>query len=350
MKKGFMHIIEIVLVTLLLFFIFSQFIYIPRTTSNWSETKLRLTANDILSVLESSDVDWFDANKVKEAIADLQNKNIVPGNIIYSITLDNVVKPEIKVACVMCSDDEIELITEALSDFAWNGVNVHFIIQKEDSLDKAFYPYYDVVVIMSQEDLTTSNTDAMQNFLDLDKGIVEVFDVSSYDNNQRAFFGINDSSTNANNLNDIKFSPEVKRAGSQIYDIYKLFTNMKEGGEFPSDYVFPPSGFLETTENTTWIVNKSELVLFQEGTGVAACVARYYVMNGVGRTAWLSRGDLNMRNQQVFLKSLVTWAAGNVYKVIESRIASPVSSSIYKTLNDNAFQGIKITLTLGYPF
>ncbi|MBN2042844.1 MAG: hypothetical protein JW754_03480 [Candidatus Aenigmarchaeota archaeon] len=350
MKKGFMHIIEIVLVTLLLFFIFSQFIYIPRTSSDWSDTKLRIMANDVLQILESGGINWFDPDEVKSAIADLQAKDIVPGNIIYSLTLENVVKPEIKVGCTKCTSQDIEALTESLTDFRWNGIDVHFIVQNEDTLESAFYPYYDVVVLMNQEAFTPANTEAMQNYLDLDKGIVEVFDVSTHDGNQFAFFGIEGGTTNADDMNDIKFSPEARRAGSNIYDIYKLFTNINDGGELDMDYLFPPAGFLETTENTVWVENKSEVVLFQEGTGAAACVVRYYVINGVGRTAWVSGGDLLRSEQQVLLKSVITWAAGDVHKVIESRISNPVSASIYKTVNENAFQGIKITLTVGYPF
>ncbi len=349
MKKGFMHIIEIVLVTLLLFFIFSQFVSIPKTATDWPETKLFLMARDVLEVLDERDVDWLNETEVKGNITELQDKGMIPGNIIYSLRAENVIKPDMRVACAGCTEEDYGNLTSVLEGFEWNGKEINFTVQREENFGSSFYPYYDVVVIMDGS--LPQDTDSMENFLGMDKGIVGIFE-PSFTPSQEKYFGVMEGGTTAG-TGEVRFSPEARRAGSQIYGIYKVFTNMgADGEEFPLEYGFSNTerDFLESGEKTIWDEGRSEVVLIQEGSGVAACISRYYVSDGKGRIAWVSGGNFSRTDYSSLVKSLVCWAAGDEVNVIESKISEPVSASIYRSMNQDAFQGARITLTVGYPF
>lgn len=67
-KKGFMHIVEVLLIIVLVFFVFTQFASIPSISDEWSRTKLSTLAGDALKTLEAKGVDWFNGTQIENTL------------------------------------------------------------------------------------------------------------------------------------------------------------------------------------------------------------------------------------------------------------------------------------------
>ncbi|MCJ7816714.1 MAG: hypothetical protein MUP55_02550 [Candidatus Aenigmarchaeota archaeon] len=48
MRKGFLHVVEIVIVGLMAFLVILQFSYVPKQNIDWGGMKLSTQANDVL--------------------------------------------------------------------------------------------------------------------------------------------------------------------------------------------------------------------------------------------------------------------------------------------------------------
>jgi len=76
MKKAFIHIVEIVVISLVVFFVILQFSVLPKIEKDWSRTKLVLQGNDILFTLNKQGIDWSDSAKVKGEFSKLLRPNV----------------------------------------------------------------------------------------------------------------------------------------------------------------------------------------------------------------------------------------------------------------------------------
>lgn len=217
--KGFMHIVEILLVIVLLFIVFTQFATIPSISGDAPKTKLNLISKDILKAFEKKGVDWFNRTELENEF-----NQTLPGNIIYSVLLKNVIKPEIIVEC-LCNDQEMQIIQDILdpNDFMLNDVNISFIVIQVTDIDELFSLDSDVVLIYGYEDFS-QNPYYLRNFLNYDKGVIEIFDVnlSTIDSVQRDTFGL-DSNENSYQDRDIEFSDSSLDNGRELNKIYDYF-------------------------------------------------------------------------------------------------------------------------------
>ena len=501
--KGFMHIVEVLLIVLLVFFVFSQFASIPRISDDWSRTKLSLMGSDVLRALEMKGTDWFDKTEVEYEL-----NRTLPKNLVYSVLLENVIKPEIVIGC-LCSDSEMNVINDILypGSFFINDEKVEFEVIGVDDPSELFSLDFDVALVYGYEDFSI-NPYPLRNFLNYDRGIVEISDNPVIDSVQNTTFGLGLSGTTSGsyeitfsdssrengkelnkiydyfhhiplfyssfeslgqwreesgkaNISDIgKPGPSVKLTGSDCLSIntliYTKFYNSFKRGEIDFDAYLDENASLfvglgeyyaslstnessgydsfydqsmnpigsdtsHLTEPWRWnhikimakgndlmLYNKGErvaivpasvsspsnisffnlcgeayvdnvrvtheesyrfgnfldnenttqsrgdvnkILLEQEWTDSPACIINYNVEGiGKGRTVWLSENPSYDSGYKTLVKSLVSWAAGNKYRVIKANIKRPVSSRIYKPLNKDMFQNMKISLELGYLY
>jgi hypothetical protein len=216
MKKGFMHVVEIILVAILVFFVFTQFSSIPSVSTEWSDTKLSVLGDDILSSLESKGIDWFSRTEVQNEL-----DKALPKNMINSVFLENVIKPEIRIGC-LCKGHENDL--EEMLKPGWfivNDVNVSFETEYVNDLDELFSLDYDVAVLFGNQDLEGYKY-PLRNFLNYGKGIVEIADIDKTDSVQETVFGLNFSGKGSDNSN-IEFTENSRRKGKEVNTIYKYF-------------------------------------------------------------------------------------------------------------------------------
>jgi hypothetical protein len=219
--KGFMHIVEIVLIAILVFFVFGQFASIPSISGDWSEIKLSLMAKDLLQTFDKKGIDWFNGTSLAMAF-----NQTLPENIIYAVTLQNVIKPKIKMGC-LCDSSEYATVQSILSprSFAINGVNTTFEVVQVTSQNELFSLDFDMALVYGYEDLTSSYG-ALRNFLNYDKGVVEIADIPRIDNVQLTIFGLNSSRTKVSDTTKIVFSSSSKENGKETNKIYDYFSHV----------------------------------------------------------------------------------------------------------------------------
>jgi len=216
--KGFMHIVEILLVVILIFFAFMQFTKIPSVGEDWSKIKLSVTGNDMLKALEKKNVNWFDETLITEKF-----DKVFGENIIYSVTLKNVIKPKIKIGC-LCSDEEYAIVESILSEksFPMNGVNITFEMIKVSNAEELFSLDFDVALIYGQKNI---NKEALKRFLWYDKGVMEISDLKIADDSHKTIFGV-DTKGSLSSSSKIIFSDASKELGNQAEKIYTYFEHI----------------------------------------------------------------------------------------------------------------------------
>ena len=222
--KGFMHIVEILMVVVLLFLVFSQFAAIPGISGDWSETKLSLMAHDILTTFEKKDVSWFNQSSLAKEF-----NGTLPANVIYSVTLQNVLKPKIKIGC-LCTDSEYAAVKNILTpdSFVINGMNTSFEVVRVDGVNELFSLDFDVALVYGHHqdyEGLAGNPMPLRRFLDYDKGVVEIIDRPKIDALQQNYFGLNTSSTMSDS-SGIMFSLPSEINGRDTNKIYEYFIHI----------------------------------------------------------------------------------------------------------------------------
>lgn len=218
--KGFMHVVEILLVIMIVFFVFTQFASIPRIADDWSRVKLSLIGEDALRILERRGVDWFNREGVE-----VELNRTLPENVVYSVLLENVVKPEIRIGC-LCDQEGYGIMEDILYPgwFYLNGERVVFeLIQVGESRD-LFDLDFDVALVYGFEDLT-GETYALRNFLGYGKGVMEICDVQTIDSVQSGIFGLKFSDRIANSANSTFNWPseDPRKESGRIYTYFRSF-------------------------------------------------------------------------------------------------------------------------------
>jgi len=356
--KGFMHIVEIILVTLLLFFVLSQFVLIQRTSTDWPKAKLYLLGNDVLIAMNRmvySDADWFDSGYMKSTADSLIHGSAA--NIIYSMTLRNVVPPEIKVSCGACTADEFSKLQGALQNFKLNGIDIVFRVDDVQNVNRSLdVEDYDVAVFFDPARAEFSRgirKQAFNNFLRMGKGVILISDIQgSIDPTAASIFGIK-TVARALDSQPVRFTDESGYVNQTVYTIKKYYDNFPPPATSSS---FNPALFFNAAEKP--IVqsggNKGNVLLWQQTTDRAACIVNDRIVGGNGRAVWMTRPEgilFGAEDERLLLRSIVAWAAGD-YRLIKTRVDNNVVSvSMYRMINgSDMFEPMEIVLDLGYSY
>lgn len=85
--KGFIHILEIIIISMVMFFILFQFSLIPKIDTNWERTKLYLIANDLVHTLDKINVDWDDSVDISNTIGNITTDLNLSQNLLYDVKI-----------------------------------------------------------------------------------------------------------------------------------------------------------------------------------------------------------------------------------------------------------------------
>lgn len=342
MRKGFIHIVETIIIVIMMFLVIWQFTYIPGAKTEWSRTKLVLQGNDILFSLDRKGIDWSDSEEVETEF----NKHLNQTNILYDLKLRNVIKPRIIVGCI-CNNTEFATTNEILKPFGTNGRWVNFTldqIQPSDQPEQYLSEIYDIVLLW---DFNLTGYEQVSAYLKADKGIVEIRDLNADEINnwgiQKTFFGLQyNDSLSPPGAQDVAFTELVSYANSTYYNIFKYFyhTPNSTGGLIEEPYSFPD--FLGDDEKISpRDGDERRIILMQRGSNSSALIVNQGMGNGFGRTAWLSGyPGLMSEEMKVLIRDLVVWAAGDTYRVVPNEITiNPVIFSLYKVFKPKGLVG-----------
>jgi hypothetical protein len=354
MKKGFIHIVEIIIIALVVFILVIQLSATPENRPDWDRAKLKLQGYDAISTLDKMGINWFEKEEVVKAM-----DGFFSGSVRYDLMLKNAIKSNISVGCI-CSANETEWLSSLLTPFRLNSQNITFHLKWIDPSNPSFPVNLNVIFIgedfFSSKDLTPYRTE-IENYLSYDNGLVELRDLDAENKIngkpvQEEIFGLKwDDSVNVN-TNSLEFSTHAE---SLYYGLYKYFHHIptatgryiREGFEFPNflsgEKVKPSDGLEE------------RIALKQKGTNASAVIARDGIVDSRGRSVWISAGRDDEDEKKLLVKSAIVWASGQSYHIVENLLLKPVKISYMKTIQENDFdpgmyQLMEIVLQLGYVY
>lgn len=353
--KGFMHIVEIVIIVIAMFMVVYQFTNIPAMDTEWSSSKLFIYGNDMLNLLDRMGVDWLSEDGIKASVDNVLTFNRTRNTtVLYDVRVDGAVKPVMLVGC-MCTDDEMQDIEDGLAPFYLNGRPVAFMVEQIDMTNPAcpgFSVVNDVTIIMpgfagsvttSPHTLSQCETQ-IENYLRAGNGLLLVRNITSgsevdIQSVERRLFGIGWDESAVPAARPELLSPNISNANSTLYLIGKYFRNfpvppygMKFAGEPQFDLLSP--GEKVVPEDSALAMRPERNVIAQQGgSALSASIAMSGLVDGRGRTMWISKPesggfDDNGKNQ-LLLKAAVAWLAGETYTPVSSQMESPVISKLY---------------------
>jgi len=353
-RKGFIHVVEIVIIVLAVFVVLFQFIGIPSVNTKWSEAKLNVIGNDLLFALDGMGIDWTDRNEV-ESVLDkaLERGGTRNTTIVYDLKLNGVIKPNISVGCIcrnVAPNNELAAVEDALQHFYLNGINISYAVDYVDPAHPEFSHKYDVVVIMSDffkgvyhpEYSLDDFKMRIENYLGADKGILVInysADAALKDTIDEAYFGINWSDDLTQDMDlELSFNHDVSFPNSSYYDVFKYFYNFPNSSGIKTKYPNEFFNLLDKNQKTTTLLFGPAGCELEDNNGICGLIVNRGMVNGQGRTAWLSRladppGGMDDSNN-VLMRSIVAWLAGDSFHVIDNEdMKGPVISRLYK-MND----------------
>ncbi len=165
--KGFIHVLEIIIVALALFLVIALFIYIPRIESDWMKTKLIFYGNDLFFSLDQEGLNWLDKAQVNESV-----NRLLPRNLEFDLKVKNAIKPIISLGCV-CSQDTADMFQEFLNDFEFNGVNISFRVEWINYSEISFPVTLDLVLLFNTI-IPDNKRKQLERYLKYDRGIIEI--------------------------------------------------------------------------------------------------------------------------------------------------------------------------------
>lgn len=168
-RRGFLHVLEILVVVLVVFALFVQFSILPPLKNDWSTARLQLLSQDALRTLDLQGINWFDPVAVDAGVGGILNSS----SIRYDVRVLHAPPLSLRVGCYYCSSAQLDNLGRALASVRVNGENVSATVENATS----FQGEYDVTVTHA---LPLSGVRSeLEAYLRSGKGVVELRDISS---------------------------------------------------------------------------------------------------------------------------------------------------------------------------
>jgi len=383
--KGFMHVIEIVIISLLVIVVIGQLFRSFPSQSAWDRTQLNALSEDILHSMKAAGVQWTDTSSVEGQLSLLLGGT----SIIYDLEIQNLPRPSLWVGC-LCTTTEYDefrnmLTTTTRQWFMLNAMNYSISLERLDPENPDFPLVYDAIIIGAKPDFLEGSQNLMQKYLATGRGIVEIrhLDAAKIDNDaaQQTVFGLEHDFVPISGDPGAPTSKVAFNAApeSRYYNVRKYFLAIPNVSSEPdslddfinSSFVF--SNFLKQDPvNPERVLpddgNLERILLEVTGTTPhsPALIVRDKVVKGFGRTAWVSAGYQTGEAEEkaILMKALLLWVSGETLHVTGHEIKNPetaylidviereryLNPSMNQQLNQKTtfFHPLKIVLSLGY--
>ncbi len=354
-RKGLFHIVEIVIISIVMFVMITQLSLIPEPESDWSKTRILVQGRDILYSMGESGVEWSD----EAALRDNMNYSFGDSAIKYKLEYRGVPPERIIVGCLCdgtpgCTGfcnwffSEMDSYNSA-GPLSFNNFPVTFTVINSDVISNLWD-----VGITNQE--LTGFEYPLLNFISSNKGFILVQDIDSSDFNNyeeilRDYFAINRSSgTGAGSVSFNLLGAPNSPGYFRIPGYFETIPNAT-GGNFDVSHTF--SSF--SGDTATLIPGPYGQEILKTTNGRPACIAKTSAAGNRGRTAWISDSPRD-DDWKTFLTSLVIWSADNTREVIQNDLGSEEATVSLFTIpsdtsrSDYMFMPFEAVLTLGYIF
>lgn len=229
-KKGFIHVIEAVLVSILAISTLPYLMQTSSSGSDWEEIQLRKTGEDILISLEKSgqlkNISNYNQSETQNLINSILGER--SNSIQYNLKEVDSYRKSIRIGfnCTSCNiEDERKRIYDIFTPIWLNGRLIEFQIS-EFSWDRfqerqmVSGRKFDLIFINSEEQATNVNQTKLEKHIAKGGGVVEYADISDPNQDlQNEIFGLEDGPTGTQNMT-FKNRGEPEK---QNYDPGKLF-------------------------------------------------------------------------------------------------------------------------------
>jgi len=349
-RVGFIHIVEIVVITLVVFILVTQFTSIPAAKADWDEAKLNIQGYELLYSADKTGINWLDPDEVRGVLDPILEDTTLK----YSVSVKNAIKSNIFFGCI-CTDSEFERMQNILTPYTLNGQMVNFsLVQIDPTIETVSFPaYYDVMFVgnylFDQRGGLGPHIVGLENYLAEGRAVMEIRDLRQQDFGdfiQGYIFGVSwDNGLPDPTSSRINFAISPN---SSLYNIYKYFMHIPGEMNFSTWDGF--RNFLDAEKVNKDAAGNTEIILRQDNTGVPALIVKQGIVANAGRSAWLSVGDDTLEERKVLIRALVSWLAGDTYTLVPGEIKDPKTFSLLRVVNIDMFQPIEVVLNLGYIF
>lgn len=316
--KGFMHILEIVLVIMTVFIFISQMGYIARISSDWNQARLSLQGNDMLYSLDHIGTDWYNVTYIQDMVNTMFSDRVSAGIIIK-----NSIKPSITVGCV-CTNEQAAELESILQDTKLN-IKVHFKVQRIDPSSIIFSNTNDVVFLWGYKDLSPYQN-SLRGYLGEDKGVVEFAGVGlneALTPIQRDIFNLKHvSSATTGSTSTEFFRDEVGRPSSQIT---RYFSHLPYRINVSNDANPPlgtPHSCTDTYKTNFFFLGGNQMEVMMVDNSTTTCDVSVYADTDMDRTIEAGEGPFHAGDTftvsgMVFtIKSMDTGPAWKSFEVL----------------------------------
>ncbi|MBN1896311.1 MAG: hypothetical protein JW789_01105 [Candidatus Aenigmarchaeota archaeon] len=356
MKKGFFHMAEVIIVSILVFAILSQFYNIPKPKPEWSSTKLGMTAYDLISSMEEKGMDWFDFTEVNHTLY-----SALPRNIGYDVSIGAYVRPVTYVGCVCNPQNFTFLKNYVLDNYTFNDVFREVNVVRIDpaafgSLTADDLSDYDVLLFWGLP--PSVNVAELEDYFSTGRGAVLFSNLTAVDIGSNPWietlFNVKWSvSTYTSGPSDFMYFSPTDR-GDVLAKIFGEGGSFNPGvlGDFSGGTVYPDDG---NVKKVLVALDNNYESGDDSGKHVPLTIIDWAVM-GNGRTAWMPEANISLGSIQTaarrqLLKTVILWsAAERDYSLIGTILAQSSSASIRKSYNTDFYEPVRIELTVGNFF
>jgi len=85
--RGFIHVVEIIIISIVMFYVLIQFTTMPSMDTDWERTKLYLMTSDLVHVMDDKGVDWTSWDDINATLEELRYSGLLSDNLLYDVKI-----------------------------------------------------------------------------------------------------------------------------------------------------------------------------------------------------------------------------------------------------------------------
>ncbi len=343
-RKGFIHIIEVIVITLVVFVLVFQFSTLPTIQTDWQAHELKLQAYDILSLLDAKGIDWLSPADVSRNMDSILNGT----NVKYELRISNAVKNNISVGCI-CTPEEYSLFLPSVNPVQFNSRTVTFQSERIDSSSPSYSLRHDVIYIGTSawnSGKIENTSSLLLSYISSGKGILLSANLSRNSDLLATLFGIRSVTVSPSSLPFVFSEYGSPRLASAVA---RYFTKIPYayGRYFSSIHEFESFSPVNSID-----ADVKNIILVQKSTGYPGAIVRERIVSGKGRAAWLTVSIQPSEDIQHLVRSLILYLSANEFRAAGNDVLRPVKATILRDLRKSGsmLEPVEISLYLSYTF
>jgi hypothetical protein len=345
--KGFVAMLEMILVAIALFFAFS--IFFPGFTykNRWGDALLVLKGRDIILAADSIGKLYnysFDSSGFQgflDRLIPVNETSLLP----WSET-EGTIKSKIVLAC-NCTNSQMNNLMSWFSDFKINGRDIETVVCYTNlGVINPCVQTSDAMLIWGYKDLDLF-VNQIQDYLSSERGILEIMDFSSAPSGtvQQSIFGLSECTSCTVSTYDSTVKPESVE--NITYQGWKAYVKGLGGNTTITEFCNETSAKMIKPNG-----EMGRVLVKGDSASPASCVVMNNYMN-ISTVAWMSDFiSTTYDANHTKLVKVLTLAVSNKRSigVLSPGLGVGYVTSYVNAINQDMFEVYRFNLGLGYPF